>query len=171
MYRVLTDKTRLLKAIEYLLDDEAGTGQLLEYLMMMMMEDEGDRRVMDFVRDKRTESSASVNIRSAYNAREERCSDLQPPGRNCMTHRQAQQDIPHTSQVLLHKNKKNQLHLYYSGAKIISLHTHYTVQIDLNPPEEVLPNLVPRILFACFHLTLLRHGILFSRVCTSSSAF
>jgi hypothetical protein len=74
--------------------------------MMMMMEGEGDGRVMDFVRDKSTESSASVNIRSAYNAREERCSDLQPPGRNCMTHRQALQDIPHTNQVLLHKNKK-----------------------------------------------------------------
>jgi hypothetical protein len=35
--------------------------------------------------------------------------DFPAPGRNCMTHRQALQDFPDTSQVSLHKNKINVL--------------------------------------------------------------
>jgi hypothetical protein len=43
---------------------------------------------------------------SAFTDKIERNCHFQVPGWNCMTHRQALQGFPETSQVLLHKNNK-----------------------------------------------------------------
>jgi hypothetical protein len=44
---------------------------------------------------------------SVFTDKPERTCHFPAPGRNCMTHRQALQDFPDTSQVSLHKNKIN----------------------------------------------------------------
>jgi hypothetical protein len=41
---------------------------------------------------------------SAFTDKPERNCHFSVPGRNCMTHRQALQDLPDTSQISLHKN-------------------------------------------------------------------
>jgi hypothetical protein len=47
-----------------------------------------------------------IAMRSASTDKGEHNRHFSAPGRNCMTHHQALQDIPDTSKVSLHKNNK-----------------------------------------------------------------
>jgi hypothetical protein len=49
---------------------------------------------------------SSTFIYIAFTDKQERNCLFPAPGRNCITHRQAIQDFPDTSQVSLHKNNK-----------------------------------------------------------------
>jgi hypothetical protein len=92
------------------------------------------------------------------------------PGRNCMTHRQALQDFPDTSQVSLHKNDKVNFP-FLEALKMLSLcmHMHCILfrRVEIHRKKFFLRN-VQNCSSYVFLLTLLPNGGSFCRLCPTN---